>query len=104
MYILEGVVNPPLWACWPVALALFAAMLVVLGRIGVWGSTIPRWIFRWGTGVLSAVFLSRGIAGYMEVTSSPLYEFWDTWLFSPLCLLISAGCVFYFFTASGRKI
>ncbi|HBV96083.1 MAG TPA: hypothetical protein DEF36_03455 [Desulfotomaculum sp.] len=98
MYIFEGVANPTILECWLVALALFAAMLVVLGRMGVWGGAIPQWIFRWGTGVLSAVFLSRGVAGYlgwpMVVTPRPVYEFWDTWLFSPLCLLISAGCVF----------
>lgn len=93
MYVFAGVVDPPPWAAWLVALALFAAMLVILGRMGIWGSTVHRWIFRWGTGVLSAVFLARGIAGYLEVTPSPVFEIWDNWIFSPLCLLIAAGCL-----------
>lgn len=103
MYIFQGVVDVPGWAAWLAALALFAAMMVILGRLGVWGSTMPQWIFRWGTGVLTAVFLIRGISGYLEVTTSPVYEFWDTWLFSPLCLFI-AVCCWFLFKASGKKV
>lgn len=94
MAIFEGVADPPAWAALLVAAALFAAMLIILGRIGFGAGRIPSWIFRWGTGVLAAVFLVRGIAGYLEVTTNMEYELWDAWLFSPLCLSISAGCLF----------
>jgi hypothetical protein len=42
-----------------VAILLFAAGLVVLGRLAIWGTALPRWPFVAGTWTLVAVFLGR---------------------------------------------
>jgi hypothetical protein len=77
-----------------VAAALFAAMLVVLGRIKIWGAFVPRWIFYSGTWVISLLFLLRTIGdfryvGFFKSVTDTNFAHWDTILFSPLCLFIA---------------
>ena len=86
-----------------VAAALFAAMLVVLGRLKFWGAAIPGWIFYSGTWVIALLFLLRAIGdfryvGFFKSVLDTNFARWDTMLFSPLCLFIavSAGLVSYF--------
>ena len=78
-----------------VAMALFAAMLVLLGRLKIWGAFIPSWIFYWGTWVISLLFLLRTIGdfryvGFFKSITGTNFAYWDTILFSPLCLFIAA--------------
>ena len=75
------------------AAALFAAMLVVLGRIKIWGAFVPSWIFYSGTWVISLLFLLRTIGdfryvGFFKSVTDTNFARWDTILFSPLCLFI----------------
>src|SRR5271167_2910532 len=42
-----------------VAALLFAAGLVLLGRLGIWGRWMPRWLFAFGAWTLVAVFAGR---------------------------------------------
>lgn len=77
-----------------VAAALFAAMLVVLGRLKIWGAFIPGWIFYSGTWMISLLFLLRSIGdfryvGFFKSVNDTSFARWDTILFSPLCLLIA---------------
>jgi hypothetical protein len=79
-----------------VAAALFAAMLVVLGRLKLVGAIVPRWIFYWGTWVISLLFLLRSIGdfryvGFFKSVSGTNFAHWDTILFSPLCLFIAVA-------------
>ena len=79
-----------------VAAALFAAALVVLGRVKIWGAVVPGWIFYWGTWVISLLFLLRTIGdfryvGFFKSVSGTAFARWDTILFSPLCLFIAAA-------------
>jgi hypothetical protein len=79
-----------------VAAALFAAMLTVLGQIGLWGEIIPRWIFRWATFGIAALFFLRAIGdfkliGFFKQANDSGFAFWDTFLFSPLCLFIAVA-------------
>lgn len=90
--------NPSLFGTVLVAVALFAAMLTVLGQIGFLGELIPRWIFRWATFGIAALFFLRAIGdfrliGFFKQASDSGFAFWDTLLFSPLCLFI-AVCAF----------
>jgi hypothetical protein len=76
-----------------VAAALFAAMLVVLGRLRIWGAFVPSWIFYLGTWVISLLFLLRTIGdfryvGFFKSVTDTNFARWDTILFSPLCLFI----------------
>ena len=56
--------NPSPFGTILVAAALFAAMLVVLGRLKIWGAFVPRWIFYSGTWVISLLFLLRTIGDF----------------------------------------
>ena len=89
----EHLFKPSPFATILVAVALFAAMLVVLGRIKIWGAFVPSWIFYWGTWVISLLFLLRTIGdfryvGFFKSVTDTNFARWDTILFSPLCLFI----------------
>jgi hypothetical protein len=96
--------NPSVSTTMLVAAALFLAMLTILGQIGWFGETIPKWIFRFATFGIAALFLVRAIGdfkilGFFKQTSASGFAFWDTFLFSPLCLFIAIAA----FLISYRK-
>lgn len=77
-----------------VAGALFAAMLVVLGQIGLWGNALPAGVFQAGTWGLGVVFGFRAIGefrlvGFFKRVNDTPFAWWDTRLYSPLCLAIA---------------
>lgn len=79
-----------------VAAALFAAVLVVLGRLKFLGAVVPGWIFYSGTWVIALLFLLRSIGdfryvGFFKSVSGTDFARWDTILFSPLCLFIAVA-------------
>jgi hypothetical protein len=89
----ESLFKPSAFATILVAAALFAAMLVVLGRLEIWGAFVPSWIFYSGTWVISLLFLLRAIGdfryvGFFKSITETSFARWDTILFSPLCLFI----------------
>lgn len=89
--------KPPTIIIWIVSFLLFLAMLIVLGKMGLWGKSFPRWIFTWGIWGLSVVFLLRSIGdfnhiGFSKKVKNTKFAYLDTWFFTPLCLLISILC------------
>lgn len=91
--------NPSPQATAMVAAALFAAMLVMLGCLGWFGEAIPTSLFRVMTFVVSLVFLLRSIGdfrlvGFFKPATDSAFASLDTWLYSPLCLFISAAAFF----------
>ena len=81
-----------------VAVLLFIAGLVVMGRLGLLGTALPRWLFVAGTWTLVAVFLGRVVGdfrwfGVFKRTRGTAFAWWDTWLFVPLCLPLAIGCL-----------
>ena len=90
--------QPPSAGTLLVAILLFSAGLVVLGRLGLWGTALPRWVFVAGTWTLVAVFLGRVVGdfrwfGVFKRTRGTPFARWDTRLFVPLCLLLALGCL-----------
>jgi hypothetical protein len=86
--------NPSVSATMLVAAALFLAMLTIFGQIGWFGEAIPKWIFRIATFGIAALFLMRAIGdfkilGFFKSASASDFAFWDSFLFSPLCLFIA---------------
>ena len=78
-----------------VGCALLVAAAIVLGRIGFWGATWPRWIFQFGTWGLAGMFLLRGIGDFRYIglfrrVRDTRFARWDARLFTPLCLLLAA--------------
>lgn len=77
-----------------VAFAFLLAVAVILGRLRFLGDILPHRVFRWGTGAIALVFLLRAVGefrlvGFFKQVSDTPFAHWDTWLFSPLCLVIS---------------
>jgi len=66
----------------------------LLGRLGVWGRGVPRWLFRAGTWTLVVVFSGRIVGDFRwfgifkRVTGTP-FAWWDTWVYVPLCALLA---------------
>lgn len=92
----ERLLNPSPFGTVLVAAALFAAALVVLGRLKFWGAVVPGWIFYVGTWVIAVLFLLRTIGdfryvGFFKSVSGTDFARWDTMLFSPLCLFIAVA-------------
>jgi len=97
----ERLFNPSPFATILVAVAFLVAILVIIGRLGFLGSAIPKWVFRWATLGISLIFFLRAIGefklvGFFKRVSDTPFAYWDTWLFSPLCLVI-AGMAFALF-------
>jgi uncharacterized protein DUF3995 len=82
-----------------VALLLCAAAgIVALRANAIPGPGAARELVRLGAWTLSAVFALRAIGnrdtfGFLKVTRDTAFSRYDTWLFSPLCLTISLGCL-----------
>ncbi len=79
-----------------VAVALLIAALIVLGRLGLWGTAMPRGPLVAGTWILAGIFLARAVGdfhlfGFSKQVRGTPFSFWDTWLFSPLCLGLGLG-------------
>jgi hypothetical protein len=77
-----------------IATALLLAMFTILGQAGLLGEALPKWIFRWGTCGLALIFFLRAVGefklvGFFKRASATRFAYWDTWLFSPLCLAIA---------------
>jgi hypothetical protein len=81
-----------------VAVLLWAAALVLLGRVGVWGWWLPRWPFGAGTWTLVAVFGGRVVGDFQwfglfkRMTGTP-FAWWDGWLYVPLCALLALAAL-----------
>ena len=88
--------QPPRAGTLLVAILLFSAGLVVLGRLGLWGAALPCWLFVAGNWTLVAVFLGRVVGdvkwfGVFKRMRGTAFAWWDTWLFVPLCFLLAVG-------------
>jgi hypothetical protein len=77
-----------------VAFAFLLAIAVILGQLRFLGEIVPKWIFRWGTWAIALIFFLRAIGefrlvGFFKQVRDTTFAHWDTWLFSPLCLIIA---------------
>ena len=96
------VFTPTPAATFAVALALFVASVLVLGRGGVFSSFAPAALFKWPVLVMGVVFLARAVGefklvGLFKRVRGTSFARWDTWLFSPLCLGISLAALWLAF-------
>jgi hypothetical protein len=94
----ERAFTPTPAASFAVALALFVASALALGRAGAFGSRAPAALFKWPVLAMGLVFLARAVGefrlvGLFKRVRGTSFARWDTWLFSPLCLGISLGAL-----------
>jgi Protein of unknown function (DUF3995) len=81
-----------------VAMLLFAASLVMLGRLGLWGQWLPRWPFVAGAWTLVVVFGARVVGdlrwfGLFKRTTGTQFSCWDNWLYVPLSGLLALAAL-----------
>ena len=81
-----------------VALLLYAAALVLVGRLGLWGRWLPRWVFAAGTWTLVVVFGGRVVGdlqwfGLFKRMTGTRFAWWDTWVYVPLCALLALAAM-----------
>ena len=93
--------TPSRFSTLVVAAALFTAALVISGTLGWLGSFIPAIVFRVMTLGISIVFLVRAVGdfryvGFFKSVKGSGFAYWDTCLYSPLCLIIAAAAFFVF--------
>jgi hypothetical protein len=86
--------TPTPAATFAVALALFVASALVLGRAGLFSPTVAAEHFKWPVFILGFAFLIRavgagGLVGFTKRVRGTSFARWDTRLYSPLCLGIS---------------
>jgi hypothetical protein len=86
--------DPSPLATWVVCALLGAAAVLVMGKAGWIGNGVPPILFEAGVWGLSLVFLLRTVGnlrtfGFFKTVTGTDFARWDTWLYSPLCLLIS---------------
>jgi hypothetical protein len=102
----QWVFKPTRGATLLVAGALIAAMLTVLGQLGLWGGAVPPGVFQgstWGIGVvfgLRAIGEFRLVGFFKRVHDTP-FAWWDTRLYSPLCLAIALSA--FLLTRNGHN-
>jgi hypothetical protein len=93
---------PTRTACFAVAFALALAAMLVLWRGSALGSPFsPRLVHAGCIGV-GAVFVLRAIGdfrfiGFFKRVRDTRFAWWDTRLFSPLCLALGAGALWVAF-------
>ena len=84
----HGVLPPGLRiASAAAAVVLIVAALVVLGRTGYWGATVPFGIFRWGTWVLVGAMALSALDNFASSSG------WERFLMGPVALLLALLCL-----------
>jgi hypothetical protein len=90
----RAVLNATPLACNVVALLLVVAAAVICGRAGLFGTGAWSAYCGFGSWCLAAVFFVRAVGdfrlcGFFKTVRSTAFAFWDTRLYSPLCLVLS---------------
>ncbi|MEQ9415293.1 MAG: DUF3995 domain-containing protein [Cyclobacteriaceae bacterium] len=100
----KRVLNPRKIDSFIVGVGLVVFGLFYLVRGGLVGvSSIPAWIFEYGSWIIPIIFLLRAVGdftyvGFFKKIKKTKFGEWDTRLFAPLCLAIAvAGLVLVVF-------
>lgn len=99
--------QPSRFATMAVATALALAALVVLVRGDLLRTALPPWLSTWAAVGLGAVFVLRAVGefrlvGFFKSVRGTPFAFWDTWLYSPLCLALGLGALWLATTPRSR--
>jgi hypothetical protein len=86
--------DPSPLATWVVSALLGLAVIIVIGNSGWIAPGSLSALFQVGAWGLGLVFLLRAVGnlrtfGFFKVVKGTPFADWDTWLYSPLCLLIA---------------
>ena len=90
----RAVLNATPLACYVVALLLALAAVVICGRAGLFEAGAWSAFCGFGSWFLTVVFFVRAVGdfrlcGFFKTVRGTAFAFWDTRLYSPLCLVLS---------------
>ena len=90
--------NPSPLGTLLVAAALVVAAVVVVGAMGWIASPVPASVFRALTYAIALVFVLRAVGdfryvGFFKSEMESQFAYWDSLIYSPLCLGIAVGGV-----------
>jgi hypothetical protein len=88
--------KPSAAATWAVAVALFLAALVVAAAGDAIYAPGPAWIHAGAAIGLALIFAARaigdfGLVGFFKTRGDGAFARLDTWIYSPLCLILAAA-------------
>lgn len=100
----KGVTSmPPSWLTLSVAAFILLAGIIPLASAGLVPGLLPSWMITMGMGVLTFIFLVRGVAGYLPFFRDSQVEepfaTLDRTYFSPLCIALGLGFAILLLTA-----
>ncbi|MBA4851762.1 DUF3995 domain-containing protein [Emticicia sp. BO119] len=90
--------QPGMFATLTVALGLFFMALLHIDKAGLVELTLPDWIDTYALKIIAFIFLIRAIGEFRyigffkKITNTPFARS-GTWLYSPLCLLLSLNAL-----------
>jgi hypothetical protein len=90
--------KPGVAATLAVAVLLWSGAACLLERLGLLGEFVPAGVGAGAAPVMAVVFLLRAIGdfryvGFTKRAAPSRFAYWDTRLYSPLCLLLSVSCL-----------
>jgi len=90
-----------------VAAALAFATMIVLARGDMLLTSLPSRLTTLACAVLGAIFVLRSIGefqmfGFFRKVSGTDFAFWDTWLYTPLALMLGLGALWLAITPRNR--
>jgi hypothetical protein len=90
--------TPTRGATLTVAALVLAAALLVVGRVCYRGDLVPSWALATAVASVGVVFALRAVGdfrwvGFFKRHRTSPFARRDTWLYSPLCAALAAGCL-----------
>jgi hypothetical protein len=78
--------------------SLLVGGLLILGRIGLFGSPEPAWIYEWAPWFLAFFFALRVIGdfrfmGMFKKIRFTFFSWWDSYIFIPVSIMIVVLCI-----------
>lgn len=80
-----------------VAVLCAVGSVLVFARIGALPIPLPRPLLNGAAWLMAAIFALRAAgdfryAGFFKYIRHTRFAFWDTWVYSPLCLFMALAC------------
>jgi len=84
------------WMTMLVAAALLIIALLVCLRVGWWLPQVDHRGLQWVISAIALLLFARAIGdselvGFFKEVKGSRFAYWDTWVYSPLCVVLGAG-------------
>ncbi|MDD0997005.1 DUF3995 domain-containing protein [Pseudomonas sp. TNT2022 ID1044] len=88
--------KPRGWLTLLVAAALLVIALLVCLRVGWWLPQVHHQMLQWVISAIALLLFARAIGdselvGFFKVIKGSRFARWDTWVYSPLCVVLGGG-------------